>query len=462
MPSLIQQIFAQRGNILNKQNVLDWFMKTTFDDNFATRDEVQAFRAHHGALNLMLKEDFVIDATTKTANTVQTRAAKLITRDPWSTPEEGKEMELWEQPAQVRFCEDGTFDANLYTLIVHFVGQITIDMLWGKALIKNHPGLQTDMWDFDAGVHHLVTKMLRLSPSGRRALSARDRLTASMQEWHDAVALKQAGGQPDAKWGDLDDISQIMQHRAKLWVENKASDTLIKTNDASILWGVNANSNKNIFWMLMQVHTRPELLSDIREEIAPYVHISATDERDDDGLPKLDIDVDGLMKHCPLIKATFYETMRMNMSGLGVRQVQQEVTLKEAAVDAAMFGKSKPQSYTIPAGSTLVLSNGTMQMDARIFAEPETFNPARFLEEGADGTVRAQMRNLHTFGGGMYKCKGRYFAEKQVLIIASSLLVMWDMAPVKGEELKVPDMSYAGASRSPLKDVRVKLTRRYN
>jgi hypothetical protein len=62
----------------------------------------------------------------------------------------------------------------------------------------------------------------------------------------------------------------------------------------------------------------------------------------------------------------------------------------------------------------------------------------------------------------MYKCKGRYFAEKQVLIIASSLLVMWDMAPVKGEELKVPDMGYAGASRSPLKDVRVKLTRRYN
>ena len=393
---------------------------------------------------------------------MQTRAAKLVTRSPWSTPEGGKELEHWERPAHVRFNDDGTFDANLYTLVVHFVGQITIDMLWGKALIQNNPTLQTDLWDFDAGVHHLVTKVLSYSPSGRRALAGRERLSAAMKEWHEAVETKQAGGQPDAKWGALDDISQIMQQRVKIWVDNGASETLQKANDASTMWGVNANSNNNIFWLLMQIHTRPELLSDIREEVAAYVHISPTDERDDDGLPKLDIDVEGLVKHCPLLKAAFYETMRMNMSGLGIRQVLQDVTLRESAGDAAMFGKSKPQAYTIPAGSTLVLANGTMQKDARIFAEPELFNPARFLEEGPDGKVRAHMRNLHTFGGGMYKCKGRYFAERQVLIIASSLLVMWDVASVEGDELRVPAMGYAGASRSPVEDVRVRLTRRYN
>jgi cytochrome P450 len=168
------------------------------------------------------------------------------------------------------------------------------------------------------------------------------------------------------------------------------------------------------------------------------------------------------MKHCPLLRATFYETMRMNMSGLGVRQVLKDITLRESAADAALFGKKKPQSYTIPAGSTLVLANGTMQMDQRIFADPEMFNPGRFLEEGPDGKVRAHMKNLQTFGGGMYKCKGRYFAEKQVMIIASSLLVMWDIASIKDEQLEVPQMGYAGASRSPLEDIRVRLTRRYN
>src|SRR5690606_23919838 len=120
-------------------------------------------------------------------------------------------------------------------------------------------------------------------------------------------------------------------------------------------------------WMLLQICSRPELLSDIREEIAPYVRISQAGERGPNGFPKLDIDVDGLTKNCPLIKAAFYETMRMNMSGLGIREVIKDVTLKESAADAAMFGKKRPQSYTIPAGTTLVLANGTMQMDQRIF-----------------------------------------------------------------------------------------------
>lgn len=463
MPSLVQQIFAQRGNVLNKQKILEWFMKSAFDDKYATRDEHEAFHGHHTALNLMLKEDFINEATGKTARTVQVEAARLVTSAPWSTPEaEGKPLELWEEAGKVNFNTDGTFDANLYQLIVHYMGQIVIDMLWGKALIKNHRTLQTDMWDFDEGVHHLITPLAGYTSSSRHAIACRSRLTIAMKEWHEAVAAKQAGRDPGAKWGALDDISQIMQDRVKVWVDTKASETLQKTNDVSVLWGVNVNSNKNVFWMLLQIHTRPTLLSDIRDEIAPYVHVSPSGDRGPDGLPKLDIDVEGLTKHCPLLKAAFYETMRMNMSGLGIRQVIKDITIKESAADAAMFGKKRPQSYTIPSGSTLVLANGTMQMDQRIFESPEQFRPERFMEEGPDGKPRVNMKNLHTFGGGMYKCKGRYFAEKEVMIFSAGLLAMWDIAPTEGEELVIPKMGFAGASRSPVEDVRVRLTRRYN
>ncbi|KAF2028404.1 cytochrome P450 [Setomelanomma holmii] len=464
MPSLVQQVFAQRGNVLNKQRTLEWFMKTAFNDKFSTRDEHEAFHGHHNALNLMLKEDFINEATSKTARAVEIEAGKLVTSAPWLYPDqEGKALELWEEAGKVKFNTDGTFEANFYALIVNYMGQIVIDMLWGKALIQNHPNLQQDMWDFDEGVHHIITKFLaNVTAAGRRAVAARERLTIAMREWHLAVAAKQAGRLPGAQWGALEDISEVMQDRVKVWVSTHASETLQKTNDVSVLWGVNVNSNKNIFWMLMQIYTRSALLSDIREEIAPYVRVSPAGERGSDGYPKLSIDVDGLMKHCFLLKAAFYETMRMNMSGLGIREVLKDVVLKESPTDAALFGKKKAQAYTIPAGSTLVLANGTMQMDQRIFANPEQFYPERFIEEGPDGKPRVTMRNLHTFGGGLYKCKGRYFAEKEVMIFASSLLVMWDVESVNGEELKVPKMGYAGASRSPLEDVRVRLTRRYN
>jgi hypothetical protein len=128
-------------------------------------------------------------------------------------------------------------------------------MLWGKSLIKNHPNLQTDMWDFHGGIHHLFTKMLAdVSTTGRRALAAHERLAVAMEEWHKAVVTKQVGGHPGAKWGALGDIGQIMLDHAKILVENNVSSTLQKTNDTAVLWVANDNSNKNVFWMFMQIH----------------------------------------------------------------------------------------------------------------------------------------------------------------------------------------------------------------
>ncbi|KAH3976312.1 hypothetical protein HBH98_160140 [Parastagonospora nodorum] len=464
MPSLVMQVFAQRSNVLNKVKTLEWFMNAAFDDKFAFRNEHDAVHGHHNALNLMLKSEFTTEATNKTARAVERKASQLITKAPWMFPDEqGKAMEPWEEAGNVRFNTDGTFEANLFSLVINYMGQIVIDMLWGKALLENFPTIQKDMWSFDRDIHTMLRPVIgKHLPSGRRGIAARERLGVAMKEWYDAVAAKQAGRDPGAKWGALDDISQVMHDRVKVWVDTNASERLQKTNDISVLWGVNVNSNKNVFWMLMQINSRPEVLSDIREEIAPYVHISPTGERGPTGFPKLSIDVDGLMKHCPLLKASFYETMRMNMAGLGVREIIKDVVLKESAEDAALFGKKRPQSYTIPAGSTLVIANGPMQMDQRIFANPEEFHPERFFEDGPDGTTRVTMKNLHTFGGGMYKCKGRYFAEKEVMIFASSLLVMWDISPIEGEVLEVPGMGNVGGSRRPIEDVRVKLTRRYN
>ncbi|KAF2181853.1 cytochrome P450 [Zopfia rhizophila CBS 207.26] len=464
MPSLVQQVFAQKLSVLSKEKILQWFMNATFADRHATRDEYHAFHAAHTALNLMLKDDFITEATNKTARAVEAEAGSLVTSAPWATPDsEGKPLEQWEEAGDVKFNSDGTFDANFYGLIVNYMGQIVIDMLYGKELIKNNPKLQNDLWDFDEGVHHLVTTLLsKVTAAGRRAVASRDRLKEAMEEWHNAVAAKHRGDDPGPKYQNLDDISKVMEDRVKVWVDNQASAILQKTTDVSVIWGVNVNSNKNVFWMLLQIYSRVELLSDIREEIAPYVKVSPTGARGLNGFPKLQIDVDGLCKNCPLIKASFYETMRINMSGLGIRQVVKDVVLKESAADAAMFGKKRPQSYTIPAGTTLVLANGTMQQDPRIFENPDQFFPQRFIEDQENGSVRVHMKNLHTFGGGLYKCKGRYFAEKEVLIFAAGILAMWDVAPAHGDELVIPKMGFAGASRSPVKDVRVRLTRRYN
>jgi hypothetical protein len=463
MPSLVRQVFAQKAAVLSKEKILYWFMRVAFGDGDAAKKENAAFHESHKALNLMLKDDFVTEATTKTARAVEMKVGSLVTSFPNTEPK-SKEFEAWEKAGDVVFNEDGSVDANFYGLIVNYVGQIVIDMLYGKALIKNNPDLQKDLWDFDEGVHHLVSSLGTFTAAGRRAKAARKALVKGMEEWHAAMAAVQRGEDPGPHYQDLNDASEVMRLRVKTWVDSNASAKLQSTNDVSVIWGVNVNSNKNIFWMLLQIYAQAELLSDVREELAAYVKVSPTGECGENGFPKLDIDVDGLCKHCPLIKASFYETMRMNMSGLGIRQVNKDLVLTESAADATMFGKTKPQSYRIPAGSSLVLSNGTMQQDPRIFEEPDKFRPRRFIEGyGTEEPIRVSMKNLHTFGGGLYKCKGRYFAEKEVLIFAASILIMWDVKPADDSEvIRVPEMGLAGASRSPVADVRMRLTRRYS
>lgn len=466
MPSMVSQVFAAKESALSKQRLLQWFYKVTMEDGWASRNEPDAFHADHNALNMMLREDFVKVSTDKTAGSLESEAARLVTKPVHKKAQvHGLDYSnSWERYGRVTYNDDGSAEADLYGLIVNYMGQIAIDILWGKSLLQNYPKLLEDMDDFDNGIHHFFVKGLaKITKAGRRAKEGRNGLAAAMRDWYEAVAALQAGEEPESRWKDLklSEISEVLRVRVKTAVEKSASATLQSTQDAQIVWGVNVNSNKNTFWMLLQVYSRPELLSAIRDEVSAYIKISKTGERGPDGFPKVTIDVDGLTKSCPLVKAAFFETMRLSMAGLATRDVVQDTVLTESAADAAMFGKAKAQSYTIPAGSTLVLATGHMQRDPRIFPEPDKFDPQRFIEVLGDGTRRANMKNLHTFGGGLYKCKGRYFAEREVVTFASCIFFMWDLRPVSGDKIVFPEMGGAGASRIPKTDVRVKLTRRF-
>src|SRR4051794_27538354 len=101
--------------------------------------------------------------------------------------------------------------------------------------------------------------------------------------------------------------------------------------------------------MLLHIISSPELLSTIQEEIAPFAKFSAE-------TGKLDLDVDSLVKSCPVFKAAFAETMRSYTAGVSYKKVLQDVTLTESVEDAATLGKPIPQTYHISKGNFLVSS----------------------------------------------------------------------------------------------------------
>ena len=267
MPSLVKQVFAKKLTVLNKEKILIWFMKVTFGDGNAARDEPHAFHEGHKVLDLMLRDKWTSDATTRTAHAIEDRASSLI-----SFASVTENQHIWEKLGNVEVVDNQTADADFYALIVNFVGDIITPLLFGRAFMDNYPQCLEDLWLFDSGVHHLITSLLAITPTARRAVAARTRMLSAISEWHNALAATQRGEDPGPKWADMSDVSEIMQIRVKEWEAAHASTKLHTTNDMSVLWGANANSNKNIFWMLLQIYSRPDLLAAIRAEIAPYVH----------------------------------------------------------------------------------------------------------------------------------------------------------------------------------------------
>lgn len=103
-----------------------------------------------------------------------------------------------------------------------------------------------------------------------------------------------------------------------------------------------------------------------------------------------------------------------------------------------------------------------MQMDPHLWSNPETFDPHRFLaaDEKNPGTLKADKLHLTAFGGGSTICKGRDYAEREVLIFVAGLLAVYDFSPV-GDEWDIPVKYYNGtATAKPTSSPRVRMSRR--
>ena len=447
MPSLTKQFFLQRPSVLSSDDFLFWIHdKVLGDGGAAKKITSDDFHTVHHTLNSLMKEPFLSTATQKTAELVEERCSKML-----SFTATSNEQSFWQKAAST--ASDGTsIEADLFPLIMNFVGDISGTVFMGKQFSENNKGILEDMWVFDGGFNAFLTGVP--TPTLRNAKGARRRLNEAIHEWNHAVGATLKGEEPDFKWGDLSDVSEPMKRRMKALQAIKSPDEFGVASQLAVYWGLMVNSNKVIFWMLLHIISTPALLINIREEIKPYATVSK------DG--KLKLDVDSLVKHCPLFKATYYESMRIYVAGTSYKKVLQDVTLTESDDDAQLLGKPRGQTYHIKKGNYLVIPHATMQMDPRLWEKPSEFSAERFLvsDEKDPKTVKADMRHLNVFGGGPGVCKGRLYAERELLIFVAGFLSMWDFEPV-GNGWNDPGRYYNGTgTANPKRNIRVQISKR--
>ena len=346
--------------------------------------------------------------------------------------------------------------------------------------MTNNPNVLFDLFTLDASFNKLLAGLPWWFPGMAPVYAARSRLIQAVREHQEALYAVWEDRDPGSGWGDMSDVSNVMVERAKAWRSIRAEPDMFSTSDLSILWAMNVNANQIIFWALWHIYQDPKLRSEIRAEIAPHAILSPIhSDLPIKEPPRLTINLDALLHKCPLLKATYFETLRLEAQSTSYRTVTESFTVTESAEDAALDGKSQPQTYKFKKGSYICIPHGVHQMDGRYWKEPKRFNPRRFFvsvdthsdkkdendddkKEGLSAEKTAvDVGTMKAFGGGATMCKGRNFAEREVLTCVAAVLTSWDVEPADGTGRWTDPGRVLGAGTfTPRRDVRVRMRRR--
>jgi len=192
---------------------------------------------------------------------------------------------------------------------------------------------------------------------------------------------------------------------------------------------MNINSNNIVFWLLTRLYSSPTHLALIRAELAPFTRPPAP-------APGT-LDVEGITKRSPLLKAAYYECLRLDTASTTIKTVFAPFTIKESPADA--FDGRPPQAFRIDEGDFIHVDHALHQMDPRYYPDPDVFRPERFLVkgEGVEGglggqgsKLEAHQGTIRPFGGGHNLCKGYKFAEREILLFVAGVLSVWDIEPI--------------------------------
>ncbi|KAH8822723.1 cytochrome P450 [Flagelloscypha sp. PMI_526] len=131
----------------------------------------------------------------------------------------------------------------------------------------------------------------------------------------------------------------------------------------------------------------------------------------------------------PYLQAIIYEMLRLAPPApLGVPHA--------AATDD--IWEHNGVQYLIPAGAIVLGNIWEMTRDAKIYPNPRSFNPTRFLN--ADGSLNSSVPTPEMiFGFRPRMCPGKWIAEDLVYIFAATMLSQFIMENPKGKETLTED-----------------------
>ena len=368
----------------------------------------------------------------------------------------------WERGSQISVISDGdsaTCETDFFTLVRSFVGHTMASVFMGQAILDDSPGFIQDLCSLDDRFMALMMGSTWLPITGLSAARlARDRLLDVLAVFQDAFCAWEDGVDPGVKFRDFDDVSEPFKQQARIFRKLGLSARASAPGHLSLLWTLIADISNITFWNILRIFADGALLDDIRKEIAPYTKASRP-SREETGFPfqeppTLRIDLEGLCNSCPLLKASCYETMRLDSAPLSFTELTSDLTVEESTQESI-----RPRTYRLRKSENVAVPHGIFHNDSQSFSNPCQYDPLRFIR--TDPETETRTAYMHTIRplGSMLGSECSYLLEKGMLAFTAAIVMVWEVEPV-GDNGTIPKHKPSMGAFLPRNDVRMRLRAR--
>ncbi|CAN8097116.1 unnamed protein product [Discula destructiva] len=368
----------------------------------------------------------------------------------------------WERMAEADLVQNAdqkdVVEADLFELVRNFVAMTANAALLGSDFVEYFPDFWQALWRLDKGFLSLAVETPMLLPvnSAIGARRARGFLLAWMDEYEKALDAHQKGGNPGPQWSDLENISPLIQGRLEnVWLKHDVGIKQRSAMDLSMIWAMNATVNPLIFWVIFRIYSDPWLLIKVREEMEPYVVLekpavgfggafeSAT------RIEKMDLE--GLLDHCPYLKASYIESLRLDVEFWDLKAIKQ---------DTVVTDKESGSAFSLRTGSYALGASALNYTDSAVFEDPLFWKPERHITwtgtcemEGKKAVV--DTGKLDPYTERELLGHGKDFAIREILLFSAAIIAMYDIEPAHGGTWKMPKQTTTAGAKHPLTPTRV-------
>lgn len=201
-----------------------------------------------------------------------------------------------------------------------------------------------------------------------------------------------------------------------------------------------ANTVPSAFWVIYRIFSDPAVLQDCRDEVSQAV------QEDTKGTATHTIDLSFVLSSCPILLSTYHEVFRYHGLANSVRVVSEDHFVDK---------------YLVKKGGLIMMSARAQHSNPEVWGEDVgEFHHKRFVK-GAGKRVNPTA--FRGFGGGTTLCPGRHFATSEILLLATMLLLRYDIRPADKKPWVLPSTvksSQAEAMEQPDEDIEIELVPR--